>query len=95
MLSYEARVSRELESYREERPELGLPPIFTYWAVRHLSPGLLKVMEVQTIPEFFAKYMIGCLQRTGSRHVAEHRMRGLRNGNRDCQIFSGARCKRL
>lgn len=70
MPSYEARVSRELDSYREERPELGLPPIFTYWAVRHLSPRLLKVMEVQTIPEFFAKYMIGCLQRTGSRHVA-------------------------
>ncbi len=70
MQSYEQRVSRELESYREERPELGLPSIFTYWAIRYLSPRLRGVMDVQTIPEFFAKYMMGCLHQTSSRHVA-------------------------
>ncbi len=70
MEEYEARVTRELESYREERPELGLPPIFTYWAVRYVVPRLVEVMGAQSIPEFFAKHIAICLLRSPSRHVA-------------------------
>jgi SAM-dependent methyltransferase len=70
MQTYEERVSRELESYREERPELGLPAIFTYWAVNHLTPRLRRVMDAQTIPEFFGKYMLERLQRNDLGNVA-------------------------
>ncbi len=70
MQEYSERVSRELESYREDRPELLHPGIFSYWAGTHLSPRLREVMETDSIPRFFANTILSGLRRTAGANIA-------------------------
>jgi SAM-dependent methyltransferase len=63
---YADRVTRELDSYKEVRPELALPPIFTYWAVKHLSPRMEAVMGTAVVEEFYAIHLAERLQRANA-----------------------------
>ncbi len=61
--NYDDLVRRELESYREVRPELAHPKIFTYWASRYLSPRLREIMGTPIPEEFFAIHLADRLRR--------------------------------
>ncbi len=60
---YAERVDRELDSYREVRPELTHPKIFTYWASRYLSPRLRAIMGTPIPEEFFAIHLAERIRR--------------------------------
>ncbi|MET2825870.1 class I SAM-dependent methyltransferase [Mesorhizobium shangrilense] len=52
--NYELIVSREQDFYHGERPSASIPGIFTYWAVKYLSPRLREMFNAASIEEFYA-----------------------------------------
>lgn len=62
-LNYQKRIQGELASYKEIRPELALPPIFTYWACKYLSPRMIAIMGTAIVDEFYALHLARRIQR--------------------------------
>ncbi|MFZ2030436.1 MAG: methyltransferase domain-containing protein [Vitreimonas sp.] len=51
---YEALILKEKNFFSGEAPEASIPPIFTYWASRYLSPRLTQMFGSPVIEEIFA-----------------------------------------
>lgn len=51
---YETLISREKQFFAGEAPEASIPPIFTYWASRYLSPRLSAMFGTPVIEDIFA-----------------------------------------
>lgn len=54
---YNHLVKRELDSYKDVRPELAIPRIFTYWASQYLAPRMRAIMGTHSPEEFFAIHL--------------------------------------
>lgn len=69
--NYAKRIQGELSSYKEVRTELTLPPIFTYWACKHLSPRMLAIMGTMIPEEFYSIHLGERIQRgSAGRYIA-------------------------
>ena len=91
MSRYRDLIEAELTSYREVRPELAIPPIFTYWASKFLSPRLIEVMGTPIPEEFFANHLAGRL----SIEAQSRRIASLGCGDCATEIDVALRLRRL
>lgn len=58
---YEARLRAQIDQYREVADIHELPGIFHYWSNRHLRPRLNSVFGTDSVADFFARPLVGCV----------------------------------
>ena len=57
MSSYEERVAEEIGQYKDVPVVHDLPGIYDYWSDKYIRPLLNSVLEADTIPGLFARYL--------------------------------------
>lgn len=80
--SYDQRVERELQTYRDTEVVHDLPQIFHYWSHNHLRP-IFEDAGIASIEAFFGDNLHAAAQRTGS---AAPRFLSIGSGNCDTEV---------